>query len=76
VLKRIAGGEIIEQYQDDKPYPSCLIYTDSEGPLRSVWASNDTNSWAVLITVYRPDPQRYLDYPRSLAPTVDKHHHR
>ena len=35
-LKGVAAGEIIEQYPDDKPYPSCLIYSESEGPLHSV----------------------------------------
>ncbi len=31
-------GEIIEDYPDDRPYPSCLIYriTPSEDPLHSV----------------------------------------
>jgi hypothetical protein len=62
VLKSIAEGEIIEQYPDDKPYPSCLIYSESDGPLHSVWAYNEINSWAVLITVYRPDPQRWIDW--------------
>ena len=62
VLKTVSAGEIIEQYPDDKPYPSGLIYSDSKGPLHSVWAYNETNSWAVLITVYRPDPQRWINW--------------
>ena len=62
VLKTVSAGEIIEQYPDDKPYPSGLIYSDSKGPLPSVWAYNETNSWAVLITVYRPDPQRWINW--------------
>ena len=62
VLGAIRGSEIIEQYPNDKPYPSCLIYTDSAGPLHSVWAYNKESSWAVLITVYRPDPQRWIDW--------------
>ena len=62
VLNGVAGGEIIEQYPDDKPYPSCLIYSESDGPVHSVWAYNEVNSWAVLITVYRPDPQRWINW--------------
>lgn len=61
-LKGIAASEIIEQYPNDKPYPSCLIYSESDGPLHSVWAYNEVSSWAVLITVYRPDPQRWIDW--------------
>lgn len=64
VLNSMANGEIIEQYMDDKPYPSCLVYSDGDGPLHSVWAYNQANSWAVLITVYRPDPQRWIDWRR------------
>jgi len=60
----VFNGEIIEDYPDDKPYPSCLIYghTFSEDPVHSVWAFNDENQWAVLITVYRPDPERWIDF--------------
>jgi hypothetical protein len=62
LLKTIEFGEIIEQYPHDKPYPSCLILSECEGPLHSVWAYNESNSWAVLITVYRPDPQRWINW--------------
>ena len=61
-LAGVAVGEIVEQYPDDKPYPSCLIYSEYEGPLHSVWAYNKANSWAVLITVYRPDPNRWINF--------------
>jgi hypothetical protein len=56
-------GEIIEDYPDDKPYPSSLIYgNNSRGePIHSVWAYNKESKWAVLITVYRPDPDRWID---------------
>ena len=57
-------GEIIEQYPTDKPYPSCLIYgqTFSGDPVHRVWAYNAQNQWAVLITVYRPDPRRWINW--------------
>lgn len=60
----VFNGEIIENYPDDKPYPSCLIYghTFSGDPVHSVWAFNDQNQWAVLITVYRPDPKRWINF--------------
>ena len=60
----VMDGEIIEQYPEDRPYPSCLIYGQSfsGAPIHSVWAYNDQNQWAVLITVYRPDPKRWIDW--------------
>lgn len=60
----VLHGEIIENYPTDKPYPSCLIYgqTFGEEPVHSVWAFNEQNRWAVLITVYRPDPARWINW--------------
>ena len=60
----VLQGEIIEDYPDDKPYPSCLIYGDAFNgePVHTVWAYNADNRWAVLITVYRPDPRRWIDW--------------
>lgn len=57
-------GEVIENYPTDRPYPSCLILGKdfSEEPIHSVWAYNPQNLWAVLITVYRPDPKRWVDW--------------
>jgi hypothetical protein len=57
-------GEILEDYPSDRPYPSCLIYgpTDEHDPVHSVWAYNEANGWAVLMTVYRPDAERWTDW--------------
>ena len=30
-------------------------------PVHSVWGFNNENKWAVLITVYRPDPAKWID---------------
>ena len=59
-------GKIIEDYPDDKPYPSCLIYgkTFNGNPVHSVWAYNEENQWSVLITVYRPNPKRWINWER------------
>lgn len=58
------NGEIIEDYPTDKPYPSCLIYgrTSVGEALHSVWAYNEDSRWAVLVTVYRPDPNRWINW--------------
>ena len=64
IFTSVLQGEIIENYPDDKPYPSCLIYgkTFSREPVHSVWAYHQETRWAVLITLYRPDPARWLDW--------------
>jgi hypothetical protein len=57
-------GEVIEDYSNDKPYPSCLILGRNflSEPIHSVWAYNPVNDWVVLITVYRPDPARWCEW--------------
>lgn len=64
VYYSVKKGEIIEDYPNDKPYPSCLIYGRNvkQEPIHSVWAYNEENGWAVLITVYKPDPERWIDF--------------
>ena len=57
-------GEIIETYIDDRPYPSCLVYGMTSGgePLHSVWGYDDVERVGALITVYRPDPERWVSW--------------
>lgn len=64
IFESVGSGEIIEDYPLDKPYPSCLIYgrTNANLPVHSVWAYNSETSYAVLITVYVPDPDRWVDF--------------
>jgi len=56
-------GVVIEEYQDDSLYPSALIFGQTFGgdSVHSVWAYNEKKRWAVLITVYRPDPNLWID---------------
>jgi len=70
VFVSVFQGKVIEDYPDDKPFPSCLIYGDtfSGDPVHSVWAYNQENQWAVLITVYRPDPRRWVDWRTRRRP--------
>jgi hypothetical protein len=51
----ILNGEIIKEYSDDKPYPSCLIlgHTREERVLRVVSGLTEEKLW--LITAYEPD---------------------
>lgn len=63
-LASVINGEIIEVYPKDMPYPSCLIYgeTNKGEPIHSVWAFNEENLWAVMITVYRLDSKRWINW--------------
>ncbi len=62
-------GEVIEDYPSDKPYPSCLIlgFASSALPIHSVWAYNPSSQMAILITVYKPDPRRWLNFKTRIA---------
>ena len=64
IIASVVQGEIIEQYPTDRPYPSCLIFGENlrNEPVHSVWAYNRVNEWAVVITVYRPDPKRWIEW--------------
>jgi len=57
-------GEIITDYPEDRPYPSGLIYgnTATGEPVHSVWAYDSESKIAILITVYRPDPLRWINW--------------
>lgn len=62
----VVNGKILENYPDDKPFPSCLVLGRNikNEPIHSVWAYNPENNWVVLITVYRPDPLRWIDWEK------------
>lgn len=59
VLHAVASGEIIEQYPDDYPYPSCLLLglsIDGQS-LHAVCGRGETEIW--MITAYYPDPEEW-----------------
>ena len=64
VIMSLTNGEIIEYYPDDFPFPSCLIYgKGSRGKnIHSVWAFDELKRIAILITVNRPDQNRWIDF--------------
>ena len=61
VESSILTGEIIEQYPEDYPYPSCLILglTVEKLYLHVVCGIGDGELW--LITAYYPDPDEWTD---------------
>ena len=54
VTQAIKSGEIIENYPDDYPYPSCLILGRDKNlqALHVVCGASENELW--LITAYRP----------------------
>lgn len=63
VMAAITSGEIIEQYPDDFPNPSCLIFgiTISKRILHVVCGTDGEYLW--IITAYYPSQEKWeLDY--------------
>ena len=56
----IKNGEIIDQYPDDTPFPSCLIsgVCDAGKPLHIVVGLN-VGVMCCMITAYRPDIDKW-----------------
>lgn len=55
IVRCIKTGEIIKQYEDDRPFPSCLILgmTVKNEYIHIVVSHDDV--WIYLITAYYPD---------------------
>jgi hypothetical protein len=58
------SGEIIEDYPNAYPMPACLIlgFNTTSEPIHSVWGYDEVSEVARLITVYRPDPNRWINW--------------
>jgi len=62
----LASAEVIEEYPDDKPYPSRLVlgWVGSR-PIHLVVADNAEAQETTVITVYDPDPEQWdADFKR------------
>ena len=59
IVKCIATGEIIKQYEDDKPFPSCLVLglAVSDKYIHIVVSMDD--EFIHLITAYYPDKEKW-----------------
>ena len=59
IKSTIASGEIIEQYPDDYPYPSCLVHRklDDGRCLHVVVGISESRLW--IITTYYPDEREW-----------------
>jgi len=61
VVQSLQSGEIIEEYSNDRPYPSCLILGRTIGgrPIHVVCAPVVAERRLIIITTYEPDPARW-----------------
>jgi len=55
----INNGEIIEEYCDDKPYPSFLSLRFCDKPLHVVFAKNQKENTIIVITTYYPNKEKW-----------------
>lgn len=53
----IKNGEIIENYPEDYPYPSALVFSNADKPLHVVAGLSEDYLW--IITAYRPDSDKW-----------------
>ena len=56
IRRCIDTGEVIMQYEDDKPFPSCLVLGMSVNGRYIHVVVSCNEEWIYLITAYQPDP--------------------
>jgi hypothetical protein len=63
VRDAVEAAEVIEDYPNDKYGPSCLLlgFTATARPLH-VQVSHSTRPIIKVITVYEPDPDRWIEH--------------
>ncbi len=68
VFEVVTRGKIIEDYPEDEPYPSCLIFGRTSGsrPLHIVCAYAAEDDVVIIITVYEPRAARWVAFERRL----------
>lgn len=63
IRETIWGGEVIEDYPDDKYGPSCLVFgfNAKRRPIH-IQCSYPSRTIVKVITVYEPDPEKWIDF--------------
>ena len=56
IKNAILNGKIIEQYPNDYPFPSCLIFSENMHIVCSIG-----EGYLYIITAYRPSPEKWID---------------
>jgi len=68
LIEAILDGGVIEDYSNDKPFPSCLIFGKSRDgrPIHVVCAYSKEDDITIIITTYEPDPSRWIKYKKRI----------
>jgi len=62
ILAIVRDGEVITEYVDDQPYPSCLLLGFVAGaPVHVVVACESESRRCFVVTAYNPDPRVWSD---------------
>ncbi len=61
VKENLLLGEIIEIYEDDKPFESALFLYVNNKPLHVVASLDEIYGVVYIITAYRPDSENFED---------------
>lgn len=58
------AGEVIEEYPDDRPFPSCLVYgrTVNGKPLHVVCAVPSHVDMLIIVTTYIPTGEEWIRF--------------
>jgi hypothetical protein len=66
VYQAVTKSEIIKSYPEDKPYLSVLLYgnTSQNRPIHIVVAFDFNEKISIIVTVYEPDPDLWIDFKR------------
>lgn len=59
IRKAVNDGEIIEEYPDDYPYPSCLILGENVRGEKIHAVLSDEGTSSRIITAYFPDVEKW-----------------
>jgi len=59
VINALKNGEIIEEYKNDKPFESALLFYKEEKVLHIVFSFDEVSNIIYIITVYEPDTKHF-----------------
>ncbi len=64
IYESVLEGELIEEYPDAYLMPAGLVlgFNTVGDPIHSVWGYDQVSQTARLITVYRPSPDRWINW--------------
>ncbi len=64
VVEAVGSVEVVEEYPDDLPYSSALVlgFSSRLRPLHMVCAYDDVEDSLTIVTVYQPDPDRWINF--------------